>query len=240
MYEVNLPEFAGPLDLLLHLIKKEDVDIFEIDIDKITKQYLEYINLMENLNLDIASEYLILAAELMEIKASSLLPKKEVKEDEYEEDPKEQLIKRLIEYEQYKKITEEFKNLEIYRHEVYTRQTNELITYKETNNNQDYGIEIDDLVKAFKDFLKRKELDKPLNTKIAKKDYSINKRCEEIKTIIKKKKKVNFFELFDIYNKDYIVITFLSILSLTKNGEISIKQEHNFKNIIMEEIIWKQ
>lgn len=237
MYEVNLPEFAGPLDLLLHLIKKEDVDIFEIDIDKITKQYLEYINLMENLNLDIASEYLILAAELMEIKASSLLPKKEVKEDEYEEDPKEQLIKRLIEYEQYKKITEEFKNLEIYRHEVYTRQTNELITYKETNNNQDYGIEIDDLVKAFKDFLKRKELDKPLNTKIAKKDYSINKRCEEIKTIIKKKKKVNFFELFDIYNKDYIVITFLSILSLTKNGEISIKQEHNFKNIIMEEII---
>ena len=235
MYEVKLPEFDGPLDLLLHLIKKEDIDIFDIDIDKITKQYLEYINLMESLNLDIASEYLIMAAELMEIKASSLLPKKEIEEDEYEEDPKEQLIKRLIEYEQYKDITNTFKELENYRHEVYTRQTDELITYKETTENNNYGIDINDLVNAFKDFLKRKELEKPLNTKITKKDYSINIRCQEIKNIIKKKKKVDFFELFDNINKDYIVITFLSILSLTKNGEIIITQEHNFKNIIMEE-----
>lgn len=235
MYEVKLPEFDGPLDLLLHLIKKEDIDIFDIDIDKITKQYLEYINLMESLNLDIASEYLIMAAELMEIKASSLLPKKEIEEDEYEEDPKEQLIKRLIEYEQYKDITNTFKELENYRHEVYTRQTDELISYKETTENNNYGIDINDLVNAFKDFLKRKELEKPLNTKITKKDYSINIRCQEIKNIIKKKKKVDFFELFDNINKDYIVITFLSILSLTKNGEIKITQEHNFKNIIMEE-----
>ena len=235
MYEVKLPEFDGPLDLLLHLIKKEDIDIFDIDIDKITKQYLEYINLMESLNLDIASEYLIMAAELMEIKASSLLPKKEIEEDEYEEDPKEQLIKRLIEYEQYKDITNTFKELENYRQEVYTRQTDELITYKETTENNNYGIDINDLVNAFKDFLKRKELEKPLNTKITKKDYSINIRCQEIKNIIKKKKKVDFFELFDNINKDYIVITFLSILSLTKNGEIIITQEHNFKNIIMEE-----
>ena len=237
MYEVNLPVFAGPLDLLLHLIKKEDVDIFNIDIDKITKQYLEYIQLMENLNLDIASEYLIMAAELMEIKASSLLPKKEIEEDEFEEDPKEQLIKRLIEYEQYKEVTDKFKDLENYRHEVYTRQTDELINYKEETTNKDYGIEINDLVKAFKDFLKRKELDKPLKTKIAKKDYSVNIRSQEIKNIIKTKKKVSFFELFETYNKDYIVITFLSILSLTKNGEIKINQDHNFNNITLEENI---
>ena len=237
MYEVNLPIFAGPLDLLLHLIKKEDVDIFNIDIDKITKQYLEYIQLMENLNLDIASEYLIMAAELMEIKASSLLPKKEIEEDEFEEDPKDQLIKRLIEYEQYKEVTDKFKDLENYRHEVYTRQTDELINYKEETTNKDYGIEINDLVKAFKDFLKRKQLDKPLKTKIAKKDYSVNIRSQEIKNIIKTKKKVSFFELFETYNKDYIVITFLSILSLTKNGEIKINQDHNFNNITLEENI---
>ena len=208
MYEVKLPEFAGPLDLLLHLIKKDDVDIFNIDIDKITKQYLEYIQLMENLNLDIASEYLVMAAELMEIKASSLLPKKEIEEDEYEEDPKEQLIKRLIEYEQYKEVTNTFKELENYRHDVYTRQTDELINYKEEKENIDYGINVDDLVKAFKEFLKRKELEK-----------------------------VTFFELFDKYNKDYLVVTFLSILSLTKNGEIKINQDHNFNNIILEENI---
>ena len=238
MYEVNLPTFAGPLDLLLHLIKKDDVDIFNIDIDKITKQYLEYIQLMENLNLDIASEYLIMAAELMEIKANSLLPKKEEEtEDEFEEDPKEQLIKRLIEYEQYKDVTNKFKELENYRHEVYTRQTDELINYKEETTNNNYGINIDDLVKAFKDFIKRKELDKPLKTKIAKKDYSVNIRSQEIKNILKAKKKVSFFELFETYSKDYIVITFLSILSLTKNGEIKIKQDHNFNNITLEENI---
>lgn len=234
MYEVNLPEFSGPLDLLLHLIKKDDVNIFNINIDKITKQYLEYINLMENLNLDIASEYLIMAAELMDIKASSLLPKKEIEEDEYEEDPKEQLIKKLIDYEQYKNITNTFKELEEYRQEVYTRQTNEIINYKEKEKNN-IDLNIDDLINAFKNFIKRKELDKPLNTKITKKDYSINKRCEEIKNIIQLKKKISFFELFQNYNKDYIVITFLSILSLVKNKEIIIKQEHNFKNIIMEE-----
>lgn len=236
MYEVNLPEFSGPLDLLLHLIKKDDVNIFNINIDKITKQYLEYINLMENLNLDIASEYLIMAAELMDIKASSLLPKKEIEEDEYEEDPKEQLIKKLIDYEQYKNITNTFKELEEYRQEVYTRQTNEIIKYKDKEKNN-IDLNIDDLINAFKNFIKRKELDKPLNTKITKKDYSINKRCEEIKNIIQLKKKISFFELFQNYNKDYIVITFLSILSLVKNKEIIIKQEHNFKNIIMEENI---
>lgn len=237
MYEVNLKEFNGPLDLLLHLIKKEDIDIFNIDIDIITKQYLEYINMMEKLNLDIASEYLIMAAELMEIKASSLLPKKEIENDDYEEDPKEQLIKKLIEYEHYKEITNTFQELESYRHEVYTRQTNEIINYKEETKEQNYGIDIEDLVKAFENFLKRKELDKPLNTKIAKKDYSINIRSTEIKKILKEKKKISFFELFDIYNKDYIVITFLSILSLTKNGEIKIKQDHNFNNITLEENI---
>ena len=236
MYEIKLPEFAGPLDLLLHLIKKDDVDIFNIDIDKITKQYLDYIQIMENLNLDIASEYLVLAAELMEIKASSLLPKKEETKDEYEEDPKERLINRLIEYEQYKEVINTFKELENYRHEVYTRKTDELIKYKDTNQNNDYDISMNDLVNAFKNFLKRKELDKPLNTKIAKKDYSVSIRCKEIKNIIKTKKKVSFFELFDTLNKDYIVVTFLSILSLTKNGEIIIKQEHNFNNIIMEEV----
>lgn len=238
MYEVSLPEFEGPLDLLLHLIKKEDVDIFNIDIDKITKQYLEYINIMENLNLDIASEYLIIAAELMEIKANNLLPKKnnENEDIEDEENTKDNLINRLIEYEQYKKVTNTFKDLEEYRSIVYTRTTDELINYKEEKNNTSFDFNLNDLVEAFNNFLKRKELDKPLNTKIAKKDYSVNKRCEEIKNILKIKKKITFTDLFDNYNKEYIVVTFLSILSLSKKGEIILKQDHNFNNIIMEDI----
>ena len=235
MYKVDLPEFEGPLDLLLHLIKKDDIDIFNINIDKITKQYLDYIKKMKELNLDIASEYLLMATELMEIKAKSLLPKKEIDEDIEEDDPREQLINKLIEYEKYKEITNTFKTLEEYRKEVYTRNTNEILNYKDNDNINNLNIDIDDLVNAFKEFLNKQELDKPLKTKITKKDYSVSKRCEEIKTILKRKKKITFNELFDVLTKDYIVVTFLSVLSLTKNGEVIISQDYNFNNIIIKE-----
>ena len=106
-YTIEINNFEGPLDLLLHLIKKAELDICEISIVEITKQYLDYINLMESMNLNIASEYLTMAAELIEIKSSILLPKKKIdNEDDYEEDPKENLINRLIEYEKYKEISE--------------------------------------------------------------------------------------------------------------------------------------
>ena len=97
-YTVTIDNFDGPLDLLLHLIKKMDIDIYEISIEEITKQYLNYITTMQKMNLDIASEYLVMASELMEIKSSSLLPKSNIEDDEYVEDPKETLIKRLIVY----------------------------------------------------------------------------------------------------------------------------------------------
>ena len=188
---------------------------------------------MEELNLDIASEYLVMAAELLEIKSNSLLPKPEVSEED-EEDPREKLIKRLLEYEQYKKVTEDFKEFESKRQEVYTREPDSLDEYK-NDEKIDYGVNLDDLIEAFKKFISEKENDKPLNTKITNKEYSITKRCYEIKTILKKKKKVNFTELFEEYNKEYIVITFLSILSMARNGELTIEQESNFNNIIIKE-----
>ena len=105
-YSVKINEFEGPLDLLLHLIKESNIKIEDIKIDEITKQYLDYINKMEEMNLDIASEYLVMAAELIEMKSNNLLPKKEEKELVEEEDPKEELIRRLLEYESYKKLEE--------------------------------------------------------------------------------------------------------------------------------------
>ena len=189
-YEVNINEFEGPLDLLLHLIKKSNISINEISIDEITKQYLEYINKMEELNLDIASEYLVMAAELIEIKSSSLLPRQEIEEDEFEEDPKEKLIKRLLEYEQYKNLTGTFKELEEYRKEIYTKEPDNMLEYKDSNNNTDYGVDLNDLIEAFSKFLKEKELDKPLATKVSTKEYSVGKRSFEIRKIFKKKKKI--------------------------------------------------
>lgn len=234
-YEININEFQGPLDLLLHLIKQSNININDISIDEITKQYLDYIKAMEELNLDIASEYLVMAAELMEIKSSTLLPKQDVEDDEYEEDPKEKLINRLLEYEQYKNLTETFKELEEYRSEVYTKEPDNLLEYKDTDNKIDYGVDLNDLVLAFSKFLEQKELDKPLNTKITNKEYSVHKRSLEIKNILKGKKKINFIDLFDNFTKDYVVVTFLSILSMSRNQEIDIEQESNFKNIIIKE-----
>ncbi len=234
MYEINIPSFEGPLDLLLHLIRKSNININEISIDEITKQYLDYINKMEEANLNIASEYLVMAAELIEIKSASLLPKVENIEDE-EEDPKEKLINRLLEYEQYKKITDTFKNLESLRNEVFTREPGNLLNYKDEDSVVDYGVDLNDLLEAFSKFLEQKELDKPLNTKVTNKEYSISKRSHEIKKLLKEKHQVNFEDLFETYTKDYVVVTFLSILSMTRKQEIDIEQENNFKNIIIKE-----
>ena len=234
MYEIKIDEFEGPLDLLLHLIKKDNISIYDISIDRITKQYLSYIEAMEELNLDIASEYLVMAAELIEIKSFSLLPKSDIEDDQYEEDPKEQLINRLLEYEKYKNMTNTFKELEEYRNEIHTRVPDNLLEFKE-DKEIDYGIDLNDLINAMTKFLEQKELEKPLNTKITNKEYSITKRSYEIRNILKKKKKVNFRELFDIFTKEYVVVTFLSILSMSRNSEITIEQENNFKDIIIKE-----
>ena len=211
-----------------------NININDISIDEITKQYLNYINMFEKMNLNIASEYLVMAAELIEIKSSSLLPREDKIDDDFDEDPKNELINKLLEYEKYKNLTEEFKELEEYRSEVYTKEPSSLLEYQD-NEEIDLGVNLDDLLEAFKNVLEQQKLNKPLNTKIANKEYSIAKRSFEIKNILKIRKKVNFTELFDYFNKEYIVVTFLSILSMSRNQEIEIEQENNFKDIIIKE-----
>lgn len=233
-YKIMINEFEGPMDLLLHLIKKSDINICDISIEEITKQYLDYINEMEKLDLDIASEYLIMAAELIEMKSSILLPKQEIEEDEYEEDPREKLIRRLIEYKQYKEKLPEFKQLEMDRKQMYSKDPSDLSHFRIVEENIDLGdIGIEDLMNAFNKFLERKKLEQPLNTKITKKEYSVGERSTEIKNILKQKKKIEFEELFEEVNKDYIVVTFLSILTLAKKQELKITQDNNFSKIIL-------
>ena len=232
-YEIKLNDFEGPLDLLLHLIKKDNISIFDISIKKITEQYLEYINKMKAEKLDITSEYLVMAAELIELKSKMLLPNKTEDIEEEIEEETNNLINRLVEYEKYKNMTSTFKELEGIRKEIYTRNSEEILKYKNTND-IDYEIDINDLVNAFQNFLKEQEYSKPLSTKITKKEYSVSERCSEIRKKIKKKKKINFKELFDIISKEYVVVTFLAILSMAKKGEILINQDKNFKEILIE------
>lgn len=236
-YKVKIDEFEGPLDLLLHLVNISNIDIYDISIDEITKQYLDYINKMEELNINVASSYLVMAAELMELKSKSLLPntKKEEETDELDEEiSRENLINRLIEYKKYKEITKDFKNLEKDRRTIYTKapsKLNEIVDSKIVN---DTDITVDDLLKAFEKFLQRKDMEKPLNTKITNKEYSVRKRKESVKEYLSIKGKTEFTNLFEEYNKSYIIVTFLSILELSKEEEITITQESNFDKIYIE------
>ena len=232
-YNIKIDAFEGPLDLLLHLIKEKNVDIYDISIEEITKSYLDYINKMEELNINVASSYLVMAAELMEIKSKSLLPKVESEEDNEEEVSRENLINKLVEYKKYKEMTEVFKELEINRNNIYIKPPENINNYV---NNEIYNeeIEIDKLVEAMKNFLNRKELEKPLKTKITNKEYSVKERKNSIRNIIRNKKRVEFTELFEEYNKSYIAVTFLSVLELAKVHELKISQDKNFDNIFIE------
>lgn len=233
-YKFTINDFEGPLDLLLHLIKQSNINICDINIVEITEQYLDFINSSKNINLNIASEYLIMAAELMEIKSKMLLPKQE-KEPEEEIISKENLINKLIEYNKYKNIIPQFKELNIERNNVYTKSPESLnILEKEVVNNETSDLKI--LLDAFNNFLNNQKDNQPLNTTVTKKEYSIEKRNKEIKNLLKLKKIVKFNELFDIITKEYIVITFLSILDLAKKNEIYIEQDKNFNAILLKNI----
>ena len=233
-YTIKINEFEGPMDLLLHLVKKADIDIALVNVKDIIDQYLNYIEAMQEMNLDIASEYLIYAAELMEIKSSFLLPKKQEIIEEEEEDPKQKLIRQLLEYKKYKELTTNFKEMEEERKQIYTKLPENLKEYQIEEKKINFGeIGLDDLLAAFNNFLKRKQDEKPIHTKITKKEYSVSIRSKEIKNILKTKKRVDFEELFEIVTKEYVVVTFLSILDLAKKNELVIEQENNFSKIIL-------
>lgn len=237
MDNLRISDFEGPLDLLLHLIKESKVDIFNINIVEITDKYLEFIHKMESMNLDIASEYLVMASELIELKSRLLLPREKIEEESEEEiDPKEELINRLVEYQRYKDMRETFRELENIRSEIYTKAPENINMYLDEGVKVDTDITLDDLVNAFQKFMERKELDKPLSTKVTSKGVTVSERRKDIKRILKEKKKVKFFDLFSVFTKEYIVVTFLSILEMAKEHELVIKQENNFEDIYCEVI----
>ena len=237
MDNLLIGDFEGPLDLLLHLIKKSKMEIFDIEISEITKEYLNYIKEMTDMNLDIASEYLVMAAELIEMKSRKLLPnKKDEEEKEEDENPEEELKRRLIEYKKYKESTEVFRNLEENRANYYTKAPESLKQYSSEKLENDGSDGIFDLLDAFQKLLERQEYNKPKNTKITRKELSVKERVAKIRDILKVHKKINFIELFDNFSKPYVVVTFLSVLEMAKNREINIKQDNNFSDIYLERV----
>ena len=236
-YNFCINDFEGPLDLLLHLIRSNQMDIYNINVESITKQYLDFINTSKDMNMDIASEYLVMASELIHLKSKLLLHKDDkVEEDDenFEINSEDDLRKKLLEYEEMKRITGEFSILEDKRSEFYTKLPSDLREYTDSTTIVSGDTTLDDLVNAFKQFLEREKYNKPLNTKITRKEYSVHERTTEIRSILKTRKKCDFTSLFEEITKPYVIVTFLSILEMSKNKEISITQDKTFGNITVE------
>ena len=237
MNKFLIGDFEGPLDLLLHLVKQSKMDISELSLVEITKQYINYIKTMEELNLDIASEYLVTASELIEMKSRYLLPKPQTsEEDEYEENPEEELKRRLLEYQKYKESINSFRNLEDNRSNYFTKVPEKREKYTSEKLENTDNLTAYDLLEALQKLLERKEYTKPIHTKITKKELSVSDRVAKIRSVLKKEKRIEFYSLFENITRPYIVVTFLGILEMAKDREITIKQDENFGTIILERV----
>ena len=229
-YNVKLQVFEGPLDLLLHLIKKNEVDIYDIPIAFITAQYLEYLDVMKTLNLDIAGEFLVMAATLMHIKSKMLLPPAEDEREEFEgeEDPRAELVRRLIEYQRFKDTANKLMGHEILDRDVFTRG---LAGESSEENEKDLNeISIIELIEAFKRVLKEEPPENFFYIAIEK--MSVNDKITEIIERMKHTGNIVFQSLFTgIGDKHEAIITFLALLELIRLKVVRVIQATPFGTI---------
>ncbi|MFH1096457.1 MAG: segregation/condensation protein A [Candidatus Desantisbacteria bacterium] len=227
-YQIKLEIFEGPFDLLLHLIKKEKLNIYDIPIAKITKDYLEYLNLMQTLDIDIASEFLVMAAYLLSLKSRLLLPqqKKEDQTQSEEQDPKTELANRLLEYQRYKEAAQELQEKFLKQQQIMTK------AHPIDNIQEDELLDIDlyALATSFINLLKKEEPPAPMQ--IVAHSTTIFHRMEEIQHILKAEGKVSFFTLLKGSSKKKdMIVTLLSLLELIRLKKIAAKQEKAFADI---------
>ncbi|MGP4107371.1 segregation/condensation protein A [Virgibacillus sp. L01] len=232
-YQVKLDTFEGPLDLLLHLINQYEIDIYDIPVAQITEQYMQYIHTMKSLELNVASEYLVMAATLLALKSQMLLPKQEIEEDdEYMEDPREELMHRLIEYRKYKDAAEKLKEKEIDANQIFTRPP---AVFDHIDSSQPVvkgDTSIYDMLHALGKMFERKNWNKPLETKVTRGEIPIEQKMTEVLDLVKRSKKgIAFDELFDYPSRAHIVATFIAVLELMKGNEIQCRQENHFESL---------
>lgn len=235
-YQIKLEVFEGPFDLLFHLIDKNEVDIYNIPIAEITEQYLDYIEQMQKLDLDIASEFLVMAATLLAIKARMLLPKPvpEVNDDELGPDPRDELVERLLEYRKFKQVADFLKDKEKYQGKIYTR-TNEEDMFSDlfTEEDPQGGIKMTDLITALQEVLNRVE-ENVVPPDLPREEYSIRDKMREIaRRLVFYPNGVPFSQLFmkKQVNRVEVVVTFLALLELIKLKKVQIHQSRIFAEI---------
>ena len=236
-YSIKIDNFEGPLDLLIYLIEKNKMDIYDINLTEITDQYIEYLNAMEEMNLEIASEFLIMASSLLYLKSKKLLPKQE---DEAEELTEEELIRRIIEYKKYKEIIKKFK-------EQYENSGDRLYGVREEIQlpkqklEKEYNKEI--IPELYKKLIERNEQKKNQNAKNIEKiaiseSYSVGSKVKEMFKVLIRQKKFVFNKLFSIkeHNKQEVVTAFSGMLEMSRRSKVTTTQEEVFGDILVEKI----
>lgn len=229
-YKVNLDVFEGPLDLLLHLIKKNDMDIYNIQISVIIEQYLKYVETLEEMNIDVAGEFLVLAAELAQIKSKMLLPTEGIDGEVEEEDPRADLVRRLLEYQRYKEAASELTNRYMLNRDVFKQQTKEDI---KGLAECEVEASVYNLVEAFHAIIARAPMD--VYHEITVDRISVNERIFQIIEMMKSKPTLGLEDLLpEPITKYSVVITFLSLMEMCKLRMIRIGQIDNFEKIVIE------
>jgi segregation and condensation protein A len=233
-YQVKLPIFEGPMDLLLHLIEKNELDIYNIPIALITKQYMEYLELAGEIDLELTSEFLVMACTLLSIKAKMLLPKPIVEITEEEgPDPRQELVERLLEYKQYKEQAEIFKELEERQLKCFWRVIDDVQLLKKFPPANPVGsLDMDDLVAVLSEVLKKMK-HRQQTVSLNREEVTIKDKIKDIVTLLHEKPHgLSFYKLFPAeVTKEEIIVTFLALLELIRREKIFVKQQKLFDDI---------
>ena len=233
-YKLKLDIFEGPLDLLLYLIKKNDLDIKDIPIAQITDQYMEYIDLMKMLDLDVVGDFLVMAATLMQIKSKMLLPPDPTTEEPLEEDPREELMRRLMEYQKFKEIAEHLKTKETARQDLFARQLDpeKLKEIKADAKETYFEATLFDLITALTTALKK--VPGKMVHEIIKEEFTVEAKIHDILHLLLERTSVQLNDLFaQARSKVEVIVTFMAILELIRLREIVAVQKYLFDSIII-------
>lgn len=231
MYSVKLHDFEGPMDLLLFFIKRDELDIYNIPIARITKEFMEYLHYMQELDLEVAGEFMVVAAELMQIKVKMLLPPEPGEAEE--EDPRANLIKRLVEYKRFKEVAMEMSRREDERRKIFSRgyrAADEHVSVEETAEDIMRDVTLFDLIASFKFAVDR--MPKKFVHEIFKLNVTIDEQIAYLIEFFSRRSEATFFELVkNMTEKIYVVVTFIALLELIRAKKLILRQAESFGEV---------
>jgi segregation and condensation protein A len=228
-YKVTLPHFHGPLDLLLHLIKQNKIDIYDIPIITITQQYNEYLDAMEELSLDVAADYIYMAALLIHVKSKMLLPRDE-NADIPAEDPREELVKKLLEYQRYKAVAETFAELDVVRMGMWSRPPAPLPGNEQAELDMS-EVSLFDLIDAFRSALNRYKFNHPQSIELQRTVHKISDKMAELYAKLREKSPLRLQWFLEGRDRNELIAVFLGMLELVRLGGVSLRQREAFADI---------